>query len=195
MPHLDRRLFAVSALAALAAACGRKPPAQTTAMPGIGGPFTLVDQDGKPVTEAVLKGRWSAVYFGFTYCPDICPTSLQALKEGLDKLGPKGKSVQTFLISVDPERDTPQVLKAYLDNPSFPAGIRGLTGTPEQVAAAAKAYKLYYAKQGDGPDYQVQHQSIIYLMNPKGELARPLTHDLTPDQIAAQIGDALRRGA
>lgn len=195
MPFLDRRLFAASAIAALAAACGPKATTSAPAAPAIGGPFTLIDQDGKPVTEAALKGKWSAIYFGFTYCPDICPTSLQALKEGLDKLGSKGKSVQTFLISVDPERDTPAVLKAYLDNPSFPAGIRGLTGTPEQIAAAAKAYKLYFAKQGEGPDYQVQHQSIIYLMNPKGELARPLTHDLTPDQIALQIGDALRQGA
>ena len=191
---MHRRLFAIAAFASLAAACGPKKAAQSTAIPGIGGPFSLVDQDGKPVTEAVLKGKWTAIYFGFTYCPDICPTSLQALKEGLDKLGAKGKSVQTILISVDPERDTPAVLKTYLDNPSFPVGIRGLTGTPEQVAAAAKAYRLYYAKQGEGPDYQVQHQSIIYLMNPEGELARPLTHDLTPDQIAAQIGDALRQG-
>ena len=192
---MHRRLFAVAALASLAAACGPKKAAQSAAIPGVGGPFSLVDQDGKPVTEAVLKGKWTAIYFGFTYCPDVCPTSLQALKEGLDKLGAKGKSVQTILISVDPERDTPAVLKTYLDNPSFPAGIRGFTGTPEQVAAAAKAYRLYYAKQGEGPDYQVQHQSIIYLMNPKGELARPLTHDLSPDQIAAQIGDALRQGA
>lgn len=195
-----RALMSLAAASAALAACRPTSGTQTSSsdtgvIPGIGGPFQLVDQEGQPITEAALKGKWSAIYFGFTYCPDVCPTSLQALAEGLKKLGPKGKDIQTFLISVDPERDTPAVMKAYVANPSFPQGLRGLTGTPEQIATVAKAYKLYYKKDGDGPDYQVQHQSVIYLMNPKGEMVRPLTSDLSPDQIAGQIGDALRRGA
>lgn len=199
---LSRRILLSLAAASTLAACGRSDDdgasgssTQSSGIPAIGGPFVLVDGEGQTVTEAALKGKWTAIYFGFTYCPDVCPTSLQALAEGLKKLGSKGRDIQTFLISVDPERDTPAVMKAYVANSTFPANLRGLTGTLAQVDAAAKAYKVYYKKDGDGPDYQVQHQSIIYLMNPKGELARPLTGALSPDEIATQIGDALRRGA
>ena len=191
-----RQALSFAAAAAALSAC--KPAERSEAQsgaPAIGGPFTLVDQDGRTVTEKDLLGHWSAIYFGFTYCPDICPTSLMALKEGLAKLGRKGEQVKTYLISVDPERDTPQAMKAYVANEMFPKGLIGLTGTPEQVAAAAKAYKMYYKKDGEGEGYLINHQSIIYLMNPKGELARPLTHELTPEMIAQQIGDAMSRRA
>ena len=158
----------------------------------VGGPFQLVDADGHPVTEAVLKGKWTAVYFGYTYCPDVCPTTLQALKEGLEKLGARGKDVQSILISVDPDHDTPAVMKAYVDNPGFPAGLKGFTGSADQIKAAAKAYKVFYEK---GPDGLVQHQSIIFLMDPQGRLARPLTGEQSPSEIAAQIGDAMRQAS
>jgi len=194
---LDRRHLLTLTAAAALAACDRQQSVSETSPsgpPAIGGPFTLVDQDGRTVTEKDLVGHWSAIYFGFTYCPDICPTSLMALADGLEKLGRKAERIQTYFISVDPERDTPAVMKAYVDSPEFPKNLIGLTGTPDQAAAAAKAYKMYYKKEGEGDGYVVNHQSIIYLMNPKGELARPLTHDLTPDQIATQIKDAMKRG-
>jgi protein SCO1 len=195
---LSRRQSLALAAASLAAACGpkqRSTPAESSTGPTIGGPFTLVNQDGASVTEKELEGHWSAIYFGFTYCPDVCPTSLMTLADGLEKLGRKGDQVRTYLISVDPERDTPQAMKAYIANPAFPRNLVGLTGTPEQVAAAAKAYRMYYKKDGEGDDYLVNHQSIIYLMNPKGELARPLTGALKPDEIAQQISDAMSQRA
>ncbi len=194
---LTRRQTLVLAAAGALAGCEPKPRAasQAAGAPAIGGPFTLVDGDGRPFTDQDLKGHWSAIYFGFTYCPDICPTSLMTLKDGLERLGSKANEVQTYLISVDPERDTPAAMKAYVANDMFPKGLIGLTGSPEQIATAAKAYKMYYKKAGDGEGYLVNHQSIIYLMNPDGEFVRPLTHGLTPEQIAQQIGDAMSRGA
>lgn len=197
---LKRRQFlSFAAAAAALAGCGpRTQPVRSVENedgPRIGGPFTLVNQDGAAVTEKALLGHWSAIYFGFTYCPDVCPTSLMALADGLEKMGRKGEQVQTYLISVDPERDTPAAMKAYIANPEFPKNLVGLTGTPEQVAAAAKAYRMYYKKDGEGEGYLVNHQSIIYLMDPQGRLARPLTHDLTPAQIAQQIGDAMSQAA
>ena len=195
---LSRRQALILSSASLVAACGpqqQSSTAESSAAPAIGGPFTLIDQDGRTVTEKDLLGHWSAIYFGFTYCPDVCPTSLMALADGLEKLGRKGEGIKTYLISVDPERDTPQAMKAYIANPEFPKGLTGLTGSVEQVAAAAKSYRMYYKKDGEGDDYLVNHQSIIYLMNPKGVLARPLTHELTPDQIATQIGDAMSQRA
>ena len=193
---LSRRSLALQALAALAlSAC--KPASKVKVPRGPkdpkepGGPFHLVDQDGKAVDESLLTGKWTAVYFGYTFCPDVCPTTLQALGGALKKMGDKGKAVQTVFITVDPERDTPAQLKTYISSPVFPRPIFGLTGTPEQIAEVAKAYRVYYAKSGTGADYLMDHQSILYLMDPDGRLARPLTHDLTPDEIARQIGDAM----
>ncbi|ESQ81015.1 SCO family protein [Asticcacaulis sp. YBE204] len=158
----------------------------------IGGPFTLTDQYGQPQTEAVLNGKWTAVFFGFTYCPDICPLTLQTLDQAKKKLGKDGDKLQFVFITVDPERDTPEILKAYLDSGGFPKGVIGLTGTPEQIAAAAKAYRATYDKVGDGPDYTMNHTSVIYLMNPKGEFVSPLTHGLTPEKSADVIRRAMK---
>jgi protein SCO1/2 len=160
--------------------------------PAVGGPFQLVDQDGRPVDQSVLKGKWSAVFFGFTYCPDVCPTTLQAMARTQDLLGPKAKDFQVVFISVDPGRDTPQQMKTYLSNEAFPKGTIGLTGTPAQVDAAAKAYKAYYAKNGDGPDYLVDHFSSTYLMNPKGQFEKILPYGVAPEELARQISDAMR---
>ena len=172
---------------------GRSASAVTsTGVAAVGGPFTLVDQDGRTVTEARLKGHWSAVYFGFTYCPDVCPTTLQTLARAADRLGPKGRDLQVVMISVDPQRDTPAQLKAYLSSPAFPKGALGLTGSPAQVAAAAKAYRAYFQKEGEGDDYVVDHTSAVYLMNPEGRFDRVLAYSLTPDEIARQIADAMR---
>ncbi len=160
----------------------------------IGGPFKLVDQDGRARDEHLLKGKWTAVYFGYISCPDVCPTTLQTLGEAQDRLGPKAAKLQVVFISVDPDRDRPARLKAYVSSPAFPKGTIGLTGTPDQVAAAAKAYHAFYQKEGQGPDYSVQHVTAVYLMDPKGRFNRVLAYKLTPDEIAGQISEAMRNG-
>ena len=134
----------------------------------IGGPFTLVDGSGKTITEASFPGKWLLVYFGYTHCPDACPTALQDMANAVDMLDPaKRKSVDILFITVDPARDTPAVMQDYVSN--FAAPITALTGSPEQVAAAAKAYRVYYAKHPteDG-GYEMDHSSVIYVMDPKG---------------------------
>jgi len=157
----------------------------------VGGPFQLVDQNGKPADQNVLNGKWSAVFFGYTYCPDVCPTTLKALAQAEAKLGDKAKNLQIVFISVDPGRDTPAQMKSYLSTPAFPKGTIGLTGSPAQVAAVAKAYRVYYQKDGQGDGYSVAHSSIVYLMNPAGKFDRALTDSQTPAEVAAQIGEAM----
>ena len=112
----------------------------------VGGPFTLTDQDGKKVSEKDFLGKYMLVFFGYTYCPDICPTELQVMTAALDSMGPEAEKIQPVFVSVDPERDTPEVLKSYVEN--FGPRLVGLTGTPEEIAAVAKAYRVYYAKAG-----------------------------------------------
>lgn len=157
----------------------------------IGGPFQLTDQNGRAVDENVLKGRWSAVFFGFTYCPDVCPATLQTLNAAAEQLGPKAKDFQVVLVSVDPGRDTPEQMKAYLEAQGLRPGTLGLTGTPGQVASVAKVYRAYYAQEGDGDDYTVTHTNVVYLMDPKGRFDRPLRPDMTPDQLAGEIREAM----
>jgi protein SCO1/2 len=160
----------------------------------IGGPFQLVDQDNKPVDQHVLDGKWSAVFFGYTYCPDVCPTTLQALAQAKAKLGPDGKALQVVFVSIDPDRDTPAQIKGYLATPAFPQPTLGLTGTAAQVAAAAKAYRVYYQKVGTGDGYTMNHSSVIYLMNPQGQFDRVMTDSQTPAEIVTQVQDAMKAG-
>ena len=152
----------------------------------IGGPFQLVDQNGKTVTDVDLKGKWSLVYFGYTHCPDACPTALNDIAIALDEVGPKRSAVRSVFITVDPERDTPDVLKSYVT--SFDTPILALTGSPEEVAQAAKAYRVYYAKhpEGDG-DYSMDHSSVIYVMDPQGRFTASFTHQSTPEEIAERL--------
>jgi protein SCO1/2 len=158
----------------------------------VGGPFQLVDQTGRPVDESVLKGRWSVVFFGFTYCPDVCPGTLQALTAAHDQLGAKGKDVRLVFISVDPERDTPAKVRDWLEAQRLPEGTLGLTGTVEQTNAAAKAYRVFHEKAGEGPDYLVNHSTAMYVMDPKGRFRKVLAYGMTPDQLAEEIRKALR---
>jgi protein SCO1/2 len=152
----------------------------------IGGPFQLVDQNGNTVTEAALKGKWSLVYFGYTHCPDACPTALNDISIALSELGAKRDQVRPIFITVDPERDTPKVLKDYVT--AFDAPILGLTGTPEQVAKAAKDYRVYYAKHPEaGGDYSMDHSSVIYVMDPEGRFTASFTPDSTPEQMAERL--------
>ncbi|HMP61879.1 MAG TPA: SCO family protein, partial [Phenylobacterium sp.] len=141
-----------------------------------------------------LKGRWSVVFFGFTYCPDICPSTLQAVAVAQEELGTRARDLQVVFISVDPERDTPEQLKTYLSLDAFPDNVVGLTGTPEQVAAAAKAYYVYYRKSGEGPNYTVDHSTAAYLMDPEGQFNRVLAYGLPPQEMARLIRTAMQGG-
>jgi protein SCO1/2 len=175
----------VLAVGLLGAAMFRGSGAQDRVIP-IGGPFNLVDGDGKPVTDADFRGKWMMVYFGYTHCPDACPTALQDMANALDELGPQKKDVAALFITIDPERDTPAVMKDYVA--AFNAGIVPLSGSPEAVGAAARAYRVYFAKHPtkDG-GYDMDHSSIIYLMDPRGRFVANFTHETPPDQIAAKL--------
>lgn len=152
----------------------------------IGGPFTLVNQDRKTVTEKDFLGRYMLVFFGYTYCPDICPTELQVMTAALDQMGAEAKKIQPVFISIDPGRDTPDVVKSYVEN--FGAGLVGLTGTEEQVEQAARAYRVYYAKAGrDGADYKMDHSTIIYLMGPDGRFVKHFTYTTDAGQLAQEL--------
>lgn len=165
-----------------------------TDMPQVGGPFQLVNQDGQPVDQTMLNGKWSLVFFGFTYCPDYCPTTLQTLAATREQLGSAANDLQIVFITIDPERDTPQALKDYLSSDGFPPGVIGLTGTAEQVAAAARAYRASYSKVGEGEGYTMNHTLTVYLMGPDGEFRSPLAHDLGPERSAQLIRRVKARG-
>jgi len=165
-----------------------------TGQPAVGGPFQLVDQDGRAVDQTLLDGKWSLVFFGFTYCPDYCPTTLTSLEATKRALGDRAKDVQVVFISVDPGRDTPQMLKDYLSSDGFPEGVIGLTGTPEQVKAAADAYRAFYQKVGEGEAYTMNHSLTVYLMGPDGRFRAPLAHDLGPEKSAQVIERNMARG-
>jgi protein SCO1/2 len=158
----------------------------------IGGPFHLVDQNGKAVDEKLLKGKWSAVFFGFTYCPEACPTTLFALGQTEKLLN--AKDFQTVFVSVDPARDTPQQMATYLSNTAFPRAAVGLTGTAEQVADAAKAYHVFYQKAGEGPGYTINHSTITYLMSPRGQFVCVIPYGAPPEQMAKMFKAAMARG-
>ena len=184
----------VAVLAALALAwrpSGSGPGPSAVAPSAVGGPFHLVDQNGAPVDERLLRGKWSAVFFGYTYCPDVCPTTLAALGQAVGDLGADAERFQVVFITVDPERDTPAALKAYLSSATFPRGARGLTGSPQQIAAAARAYRVYYQKVPQGSSYSMDHSAVVYLMDPQGRFASPLDVGVAPPQIARQIRAAM----
>lgn len=162
-------------------------PATVSGEALVGGPFELIDQDGNKVTNETYKGKLMLIYFGFTYCPDACPTALGVMSAALDKLDVSADRVVPMMITVDPQRDTPQVLKDYVSN--FRPGMVGLTGTPEQIAQVAKAYRVYYQKAAGatGEDYLMDHTLLIYLMNGEGKFVKHFTPEATPDQIADEI--------
>ena len=152
----------------------------------IGGPFKLVDQNGRTVTNTDLEGRWLLVYFGYTHCPDECPTTLNNIAIALKDLGAKRSEVRPVFITIDPSRDTPQVLKNYVA--AFGAPILALTGTTAQIAKAADAYRVYYAKHPEaGGDYSMDHSSIVYVMDPKGRFTASFSDDDTPAQMAERL--------
>jgi protein SCO1/2 len=154
----------------------------------VGGPFSLIDGDGKPVTDQTWRGKYMLVYFGYTYCPDVCPTTLTNVAAALDKLGAKAERIQPLFITVDPKRDTPAVVRQYAA--AFGPRVVGLTGTAEQIAAVAKAYRVYYAEHRTGPgpdDYSMDHSSVLYLMGPDGRFIAPVRADQDGPEIAAAL--------
>ena len=165
-----------------------------TAGPQIGGPFALVDQEGRRVTEASYAGRHLLVFFGFTHCPDVCPLALGEVSVALDALGPAAAKVQPLFVSVDPERDTPAALKDFIT--AFDDRIVGLTGSPEEVAAAARAYRVYFKKvpvQG-ALGYTMDHSAFVYLVGPNGKLEAFFTHETKGDEMARKISGFLAKG-
>ena len=197
------RAFAIGAAAVLALAVGGAAwfvlaPATGSMASGealVGGPFTLTDQHGAEVTEQDFAGRYMLIYFGYTYCPDICPLSLANMTQAVDLLPPdQADQVVPILITVDPERDTVEQLAEYA--PMFHPRLVALTGSPEAIKAAAQAYRVYYARAGDDDanDYLMDHSTFVYLMGPDGRYVRHFAHNAAPEEIAAGIGAALAQG-
>lgn len=194
----DRSVFLSPLLAALLlalplAACdrsgGSQPPLQGAA---IGGPFTLTDQDGRQVSDRDFAGRYRITYFGFTYCPDVCPTDMQTIAQGLRLFEQEhpalAAKVQPVFISVDPGRDGPAELKQFVS--AFHPRLVGLTGTPQQIAAVAKSHGIYYARQEPAKDavgYNVDHSRVATLFGPDGKPIAILPHDQGPEAIAAEL--------
>jgi protein SCO1/2 len=158
----------------------------------VGGAFELTDQHGKAVTDETLKGKYRIVYFGFTFCPDICPTELANITAALDQLGDDAAKFTPVFITVDPERDTRAVMADYLK--SFHPSFVGLTGTPEQIARAAGAYRIFYSKEvpKDAPDaYTMNHSGHVYVMDCEGRYIRHLDAGSSADAIAAALKELL----
>jgi protein SCO1/2 len=157
----------------------------------IGGPFELVDQNGDTVTEADFAGQYTLVYFGFTYCPDICPTALWEMTQALDMLAEeapeKAERVTPVFITIDPERDDVAAVKAYAEH--FHPRMVALTGTPDQIAQAAREYRVYYKKVEDASaaTYLMDHSGFIYLMGPEGDFLKSFTHQSAPEEIRAAL--------
>jgi protein SCO1 len=164
---------------------GRSPA--PIAMPSaVGGPFNLVDQNGKPITDQDMKGHPFLVFFGFTHCPDVCPTTLFEVSEILRAAGPAAKDARALFITVDPERDTPQVLKDYLG--SFDPRVVGVTGDSEAIAAVIKAYRVYAKKvPTDGGGYTMDHTAIVYLMGKDGRFVTPFNMKRRPEEAAEDL--------
>jgi protein SCO1/2 len=184
--------FLIGALAGVGVLLAPKgsTPVETSGTGLIGGPFALVDQTGKAVTDRDFRGRYMLVFFGFTHCPDICPAELQVVAQALDQLGDGAAKVVPIFITVDPQRDTPAVMADFVK--SFGPRFVGLTGSPEAIAEAAKAYRVGYSKVEDktsANEYTVDHSALAYLMSPEGAYLAHFAYGTGADQMA----EALRR--
>ena len=156
--------------------------------PTVGGPFALENGSGQTVTDRDFRGKYMLVYFGYTFCPDVCPTTLNAVADALDRLGPQADALRPVFVTVDPRRDTPAAMKRY--TAAFTPRLIGLTGTPEQIAKVAKEYRVYYAEHRTGPgpnDYSMDHSSVLYLMGPDGKFVAPLRADESGEELATEL--------
>ena len=160
-----------------------------------GGKFSLITQQGRPVTETDFEDRHRLIFFGYTHCPDFCPITMQTVSEVLETLGPRADRMHALFITLDPDRDTPEMLAAYLEN--FDPGITGLTGTRDRIRAAARAYRVYYAKIPAGPpgagdsDYGMDHSTALYFMAPGPRLIKAFAYDAPVEDIARAIAPYL----
>jgi cytochrome oxidase Cu insertion factor (SCO1/SenC/PrrC family) len=165
----------------------------------LGGPFSLTDQSGRAVTERDFAGGWMLVYFGYSYCPDVCPTELGTMAAAVDAMGAAGEKVVPALITIDPQRDTPAQLADYVAR--FHPRMLGLTGTPEQVAEVARRYRVYFARvqRAEMTDYLMDHSSFIYLVGPDARVRALFRPEMRPEDIAAavaaQMGGTARRNS
>ena len=157
--------------------------------PSIGGRFTLISQDGRPLTDADFRGKYTLVFFGFTNCPDVCPLTLNNISRAMVLLGADANKIQPLFISVDPLRDTPNVLRKYLKH--FDHRIIGLTGTTKQVTAVQRAYRIFAQRRNavgeDSDDYLIDHTSISYMMGPSGEFKTFFSNGSTPEEFVTKI--------
>ena len=190
---MNRRLLIVSGLAALAACSA---PAQRGPLTdsGVGGPFAMVDQDGRAVTDRTYAGRWRLMYFGYTFCPDVCPVDVQKIAQGMKAFAAadptRAAKVVPVFVTVDPDRDTVAVVRTFVR--AFSPEMVGLTGTAAQAAAMRKAFRVYAAKAGTGRDYLVDHTAVIYRMDADNRPVSFLDHGATPAQIAADLATYVR---
>ncbi len=159
----------------------------------VGGPFALIDGDGRRVTEADFKGKWLMIFFGYTFCPDACPTALSAMAEAMDRLGAEADRLQPIFITIDPERDTPQVMKEYVGN--FGPKIVGLTGTVAEIDAVARSFRVYYKKAGEGANYLMDHSTAILVMDPDFKFAGIIPGDAKPAQMIERLNQLMHQGS
>lgn len=197
----SRRVILALAVAVLATVAGvlfsnlrLTPPVGPLAGSGVGGPFTLVDQDGRAVTDRSYAGKYRLMYFGYTFCPDVCPVDVQKIAQGIKVFATKdpvrAAKVAAMFVTVDPERDTPSVVKTFVR--AFSPTMVGLTGTPAQVEAARKVFRIYARRASKGRDYLVDHSATIYLMDPENRPVSFLDHGATPQAIAAELDTYVR---
>ena len=206
MPFVKFSMVSLAALSLLACgqpegtpnASGQAGKTVTSGQADIGGEFSLVNQDGVRVSEDTLTGKPHLIYFGFTYCPDVCPTALQKMGQTQSLLGEQGNDIGYVLISVDPERDTTETLSQYVEANGFPGGLQGFTGTEDEIAAAKAAYKVYATKvptPDSAAEYTVDHSDIMYLMGEDGKFVDYFYGRSTPAEMAARVKTLLKTGS
>jgi protein SCO1 len=179
-----------SAWVTIAIPTNRVPEQTSSSSAQIGGPFTLDAADGRTVTDQTYRGKWLLIYFGYTFCPDACPTALNDMSGALEKLGAAASKVQPLFITVDPKRDTSLVMADYLK--SFDPRIVGLTGSQAQTDSVAKAYRVYVAPQKTGgDDYLVDHSAYFYVVNPQGKFVNVIAGDAAGDEMADKLREMI----
>ncbi|KQZ15881.1 hypothetical protein ASD44_08035 [Mesorhizobium sp. Root554] len=158
-----------------------------------GASFTLVDQKNQPITEAAFRGQPSVVFFGFTHCPEVCPTTLFEMAGWLKDLGPDGQNLRAYFVSVDPERDTPEIMNTYISN--FSDRILGITGDPEKVHAMAKSFGIYWKKvPTDGGDYTMDHTASVLLLDGKGDFAGTIAYGESAETAKTKLKNLAAKG-
>ena len=162
----------------------------STGQADVGGPFQLTDQHGRRVSDADFRGRYMLIYFGYSFCPDVCPTTLSVMAQGLDKLGDKSRRVVPVFITIDPDRDTPKVLDDYMK--AFGPNFVGLTGNAAEIKDVEKKYRVYAVKRPlEGGNYGMDHSSVLYLMGPDGKLVSFYDEAVSPDDLAKDLKQRL----